>query len=260
MRRTDRVLGSLNGEYPGTFRHYADAIALFDRCVGLYRAIVHLLAGDFVHEAAVLTRPLIADSLFLDLLAASDERRRAELLIGWELGTLSDWEGLEREAIARGKSDGSALGVFAERRRWLQRYAEATGLFAAGELPRNVKPDGDIKRMADDLGRGDEYLDFRTQHHFTHGSTLAAHARYARGIVEGQDFGRVEIGGSAVDTAPYRVSTGLLAVRGVLHAARATTRLLSAQEPPEVAELLSDIDVLAEAENKRNSASSAASG
>jgi hypothetical protein len=114
--------------------------------------------------------------------------------------------------------------------------------------------------MADELGRGDEYLDFRTQHHFIHGSTFAAHARYALGILEGDDSRRIEIGGSAVDRAPYRVPVGLLAVRGVLHAARATSKLLSSQEPPGITQLLSEVDVLAEAENNRNSASSAASG
>ena len=31
MRGTEGVLNGLLGEYPGTFRHYADALALYDR-------------------------------------------------------------------------------------------------------------------------------------------------------------------------------------------------------------------------------------
>jgi hypothetical protein len=63
MRGTEDVVGGLREDYPVPFRHYADALAPYDRCYRLYKAIVRLLASDLVHEAALLTRPLIAESL-----------------------------------------------------------------------------------------------------------------------------------------------------------------------------------------------------
>ena len=38
-------------------------------------------------------------------LAAADETRRVELVVGWELASLDDLEGFWREAQARGRQD-----------------------------------------------------------------------------------------------------------------------------------------------------------
>jgi hypothetical protein len=259
LRRIDPVLAGLRGVRVERLRHNADAIALFDRCVGLHHAICHLVAGHYAHEAAVLTRPLMTDSMFLTDIAAGDERYRAEALVGWELSTIADWEGIIKEGLARGQGDGSELAVFDRRRQWLGKYREGTGLFKAGEMPRHRKPDGDVKRIADAHGRGDEYLDYRTMQHFVHGSTFAVHARYARSVIEDQADGLVEIGGTAADLQPYREAVLLLSARAVLYAARATYVLLDIQEPDEIGALLAEIDRLAD-ENNRASASSAASG
>ena len=158
LRRIDPVLAGLRGVRVERLRHYADAIALFDRCMGLHHAIIHLVAGNYVHEAAILTRPLMTDSMFLTDIAAGDERYRAEALVGWELATIADWEGIIKEGVARGQGDGSQLAVFDRRRQWLGKYLEGTGLFESGEMPRHRRPDGDVKRIADALGRGDESL------------------------------------------------------------------------------------------------------
>jgi hypothetical protein len=153
LRRTGAILSALRGVLVERPRHYLDAIALFDRCCGLHRAVVHLVAADLVHEAVVLIRPLMTDAMFLTDLAAGDERYRAEALVGWELQTMVDWEGMIKEGVARGEGDGSEdLATLEERRKWLGKYLETTGLFKPGEMPRHRKPDGDVKRMADQHG------------------------------------------------------------------------------------------------------------
>jgi hypothetical protein len=59
--------------------HEVEIGALFDRCRSTFGAIRLLLANDFVHEAVILTRPLLTDSLVLGwptLLSAAAIRPR----------------------------------------------------------------------------------------------------------------------------------------------------------------------------------------
>jgi len=46
-------------------RHYLDFLALFDRCRSMLGAVRLLLEHDASHEAIVLCRPLLTDSLAL---------------------------------------------------------------------------------------------------------------------------------------------------------------------------------------------------
>jgi len=85
--------------------HERKIMALFDRCrsrFGAVRLLAKVEAPDFGQQATVLARPLITESLMLMELAAADETRRVELVVGWELATLDDLEGLWREGQARG--------------------------------------------------------------------------------------------------------------------------------------------------------------
>jgi hypothetical protein len=81
--------------------HEREILALFDRCRSLFGA-VRLLAKvedpDYGQEAVILARPLITESLMLMELAAADETQRVELVVGWDLASLDDLEGLWREA------------------------------------------------------------------------------------------------------------------------------------------------------------------
>lgn len=261
MDRADEVLNGLRGgsavQRP---LHYLNAAALFDRCHSLYGAIRHLLSRNFTHEAAMLLRALFTDSLFLTELGNGDERRRAELLIGWELATIADWEGMAREAVARGLSDGAELEDHAHRRLQIQEYVRRTGLFREGEMPRNVRPDANVKQLADAHGRGDAFLDYRVMHHFVHGSTFATRVRFSRSTDASHAEDVILIGGPAADVDTYRLGAGLMATDSVLLAARALCLLVKRQEPVEIASLLSELERISEEENRRFSASSAASG
>ena len=83
-------------------RHYVVFIAVFDRCRSMLGA-VHLLVGrGFAHEALMLCRSLLTDSLTLAEIAEASEEGRAKLAVAWELHGLADLEGALIEEHARG--------------------------------------------------------------------------------------------------------------------------------------------------------------
>ena len=155
--------------------HEREVLALFDRCRSMFGA-VRLLAKeeelDFGQEAAVLTRSLATESLMLMELAAADETRRVELVVGWELVTLDDMEGLWHEYQARGQDSAAVLDATAARKRQVEACARERG---AGTRRWRV----DEKALAGRHGR-DDYLSFRVLHHFVHGSTYATALRYSQ--------------------------------------------------------------------------------
>jgi hypothetical protein len=67
---------------------------------------------DFGQEATALGRSLITESLMLMELAAADETRRVELVVGWELATSTTWRGFG----ARGKLEGRTQPPLSRRR------------------------------------------------------------------------------------------------------------------------------------------------
>ena len=113
---------------------------------------------DFGQEAVALARSLVTESLMLMELAAADETRRFELVVGWELSTLDQLEGLWHEAKARGhRADvaDAALEMAAEKKRAVEAYARSHG---AGTRWWRV----DEKALADKHGRADYLSPFCT--------------------------------------------------------------------------------------------------
>ena len=207
-------------------RHELEVLALFDRCRSTFGAIRWLLRGNFAHEAVTLGRSLFTESLMLAEVARADEPRRVELVVGWALEGLADFEGILKEGRARGDdTEGELKRVVAMRDR-LEKYA--TG---HGARVRRWKPDE--KELSDAHGRGGEYLDFRMAHHFVHGSALAAQQRYSP-----RADGIVVIGGAAADTETWGKPAGFLAGSSLIFAARAACTILR-EEPP------GDLDALA---------------
>ena len=85
-------------EMPG---YYLEIIAIYDRCRGMFGGLRTLLSADFSHEAAVLAGPLFVDSLTLAELAAADEARRAQLVVGLQLQGVRDAEGSSPQGAIR---------------------------------------------------------------------------------------------------------------------------------------------------------------
>lgn len=78
-------------------------LALFDRCRGLFSAVYLLAQNGGSQEAMLLARPLLTDSLALEAFAEAKGIRRSELVIRWELASISDLEGTYLEAQAQGR-------------------------------------------------------------------------------------------------------------------------------------------------------------
>jgi hypothetical protein len=236
LTRAGRLVGSLGGgqlrELP---RHYLEILALFDRCRSLLGAVQLLLRSGFPEEAMMLGRPLLTDSLALAELAAADEKRRAELAIGWELATIADLRGANLEGKAQGHDVEEQLSGLDRYRAWWEEYASSRGLH-----PKHWQPDADAKRLATRHGREDEYLDLRMLHHFVHGSTFATAQRYSTrdGLV-------VMVGGPAAKEE-WAYAAGGSAAQSALYAARAICTILEIDEPPELAALIAEVDAMAE--------------
>ncbi|HEX7255330.1 MAG TPA: hypothetical protein VF236_05325 [Gaiellaceae bacterium] len=210
------------GEITERQLHDREMLALFDRCRSIFGA-VRLLAKledpDFGQEATILARPLITESLMLMELAAADETRRVELVVGWELLTLDDLEGLWREAQARGQDMDDQLKSTALAKGWWEEYARRRG---AGTSRWRV----DEKALADKHGRED-YLSFRMMHHFVHGSAFAAGQRSSQ---EGDVH---FVGGPAADKG-WGKAAALQSASSLVFATRAVCSIFGWNEPPEL--------------------------
>jgi len=205
--------------------HEREIMALFDRCrsiFGAVRLLAKLEEPDFGQEAALLARPLVTESLMLMELAAADEIQRVELVIGWELLTLDQLEGLWREAEARGHDVTEQLEATASRKRAAEAYARKRG---AGTSRWRV----DEKALADKHGRED-YLSFRLMHHFVHGSTYAVAQRYSQ---EGDVY---FVGGPAADRV-WGKAAALQAASSIVYATRAVCTIFGWDQPAELDDL-----------------------
>jgi Family of unknown function (DUF5677) len=217
------------GEYP---RHDLEVIGLFDRCRSMFGAIRLLLAHDFVHEAVLLGRPLFTDSLILAELAAADSKGRAELVVRWSLASLADFEGIYREARARGDEVDVELDQLAEQRKQLEAHARRQALKTRRWTP-------DEKQLAEQHGRADEYGAYRLTSHFVHGSTIAVSQRYTKAVDE-----TVMVGGPAAQLEDWALDAGLFGAYSLLHASRAACTIFGWPEPSALDELLQRIDRL----------------
>jgi hypothetical protein len=71
------MAGTIGDEAPvERYYHQHEVGTLFDRCRGMFAAVLALLDGGFVQEAGTFCRPLFVDSLALAEIAAADEKRR----------------------------------------------------------------------------------------------------------------------------------------------------------------------------------------
>jgi hypothetical protein len=158
-------------------------------------------------------------------LAAVDEQRRMELVVGWWMAGVADTEGIVSDGIALGDKGDDDLAAIAARRAELQRYVDDRG-GVARRFPREK----DLARTHD---RAREYLDFRLSHHFVHGSAMAAQQR---GSTRADDT--LVIGGPGADFDTWGPPAGLFAATSLLHASQAVCRIFGWDEPPELTDLL----------------------
>ncbi|HMJ02283.1 MAG TPA: hypothetical protein VK506_05040 [Conexibacter sp.] len=167
-------------------------------------------------------------------LASVDEDRRMELVVGWTMDGIADMRGVVLEAQSRGGGDASEeLEGLGARRASVERFAAEKGVGT-----RRWKLDE--KKLADEHGRGDEYIAFRLTHHFVHGSTMAVSQRYSKG-----DDDTVLVGGHAAALEVWAPDAGLFGAISLLHACRAVCRTFEWPEPPELAGLLARTEQLA---------------
>lgn len=221
-----------SGEAVELHRHDLEAVALFDRCRSTFAAVRVLLRHQLAHEAVMLGRPLFTESLTLAELAASDDTRRVEVVVGWALHNLADIDGMYREAASRGDDVSEELSAITDRRAQLEEYARRHGA-----RPRHWSPNE--KNLAGAHGRQAEYMDFRLAHHFVHGSTMATQQRYAR-IADDT----VAVGGPHAEFDIWAKPAGLFASYSLLYAVRALCSALHWPEPSELTSLLSRADEL----------------
>jgi hypothetical protein len=223
------LVGSLGGGEQGDRPPYdVEVLGLFDRCRSLLGAIRLLLAHNFVHEAIMLGRPLFTDSLALAEFAAVDAKRRAELVVGWALGSLTDLEAIFRHARSPEEDASDELAAVRRRRADLHAYARDNGLGT-----KQWRPDEHAKTLAEKHGRGDEYAALLVTHQFLHGSTNAVSQRYSKATDD-----TIDVGGPAAQLDVWASDAGNFAAYSTLHAARAACKIFGWAEPSELAELL----------------------
>jgi hypothetical protein len=208
--------------------HELEILALFDRCRSLHRGVLLLLSEGLVHEAVILGRPLFTDCLALAELANVDEKRRGSLVVGWALASWLHMKGHFLDRRSRGHDVTAELEALAEREREVRRYA-----LDHGYDTKHWQPDGDVKRLADAHGRGDEYGTFLVTQMFVHGTTTVTSERYLQ-----TDEGIFVVGAPAPIPKRWARDAGLWASQSMLNAARAACRLFGWAEPAELAELL----------------------
>jgi hypothetical protein len=215
-------------EYP---RHILEVVAVFDRCRGLFGAVRLLALRGLEQEALILTRPMFTDALMLLEVASVDETRRIELVIGYALATLTDFEGILREASTRGDDVEEELAAVAKRRASLKEYARR-------HSARTRRWRVNEKLLADKHVEGEGYLDFRMSQLFAHGSAFAGEQRYTSregvvivGIPPSRDWARGAM---------------LSASQSMIFAVRGICGIVGWPEPPSVPELLTRINTLAD--------------
>lgn len=227
LERVSLLAGAAGGEFNAA-PHELRIATLFDRGRSLFGAIRHLLDGDFAHEAILLGRPLFTESLMLQELAASDDGRRVQLVIGWQLEGLADMEGIFLEGRSRGDKVDSELEIVQKRRDELHEYARRRGVTARAWKPNE-------KQMADDHGRGDAVGDFRLTHQFVHGAGFAVEQR-----LDGTDD-VIRIGGEHADIGTWAAPAGLFSAYSLLFSVRAFSSILARPEPPGLDDLFAEV-------------------
>jgi hypothetical protein len=229
LARTANLMGPVARDGPRESpRYLLEIYALYDRCRSMLAAIRLLLEHDFAHEAVIRTRPLITDSLVLSELAALDEDRRVQRVIGWELHSLSS---LRRTLDATGEHS-AVVAWIDERETQITEYARKLNVGT-----RHWKPDRQAKELARRHDRLPEYFDIHIAHHFVHGSTLATSQRYSQ-----DSRGNITVGGPAVRRAFWAVAAGCSAAQSALLATRSFCTIVGVPEPEALDLLLADVE------------------
>jgi hypothetical protein len=199
----------LSVEHP---RHFADVLALFDRCRGMFNALLLLLGKGFVHEATLFCGPLFVDSLTLAEIADADDTRRVELVVGRRLAALADLEALLTEMQAHPDADvGDASARIPDVRRSAEEFARRHGA-----AMHAWEPDNEVEHLANAHGRGTEYAAYLTTTLFSRGSAAATDERFSIG--EGKV---IEIGGPGTKTEEWANPSALFGAHSVAQACRA---------------------------------------
>lgn len=146
---------------------YAPVISLFWRCVRLQKAVLILLEAKFPDEAFALARSLFDDALLLEQLNQAKEHRAA-MTYGWIRKSISEKEGLFREALRSRLSDdiSAELETIVKEREQLELFAKARGV---------VKPRPFLvgRDAAFGFGRKEDYWSYCLAHELVHGSDAA---------------------------------------------------------------------------------------
>lgn len=210
--------------------HVGRLMALYARCMSTFRAIGLLLrSGAHSHEAVILTRPLLTDSLALMEFASVDETRRITLILGWVEAGHSDFDNLFRDVESRGRDVTEARARLAEWRQEAAAYAEKHDV-----NPRKWKPDSNVKALARKHGRTDEYGSYLMAHWFVHGSMAAV----SQWLVAQEDGSFVVGSATGAPQEPWATGAALSACGSILHACRAFRSLLGLPEPDELNALM----------------------
>jgi hypothetical protein len=226
------IAGAIGDDTPASrWSHEHDVGTLFDRCRGMHGAVVLLLDNGFVHEAAALGRPLFVDSLALVEIAAADDTRRIEMLVGRQLAAIADVEGMFLDMQARGEEVAGNIEHMRERRAKVEAYARRHSVGT-----KHWEADKDIKKLAERHGRGDEYAGYRMTHHFVHGSAAVTEDR---SWFDEEDV--AHIGGPTTNLEVWEAPAAMLAAYSLALACRATCEILGYKEPDGLDDLIARI-------------------
>ncbi len=89
---------------------------------------MRLLADNgFGQEALALSRSLFTESLMLMEIADADGIRGVELVVGWSIGSIDDFNGLLSEAEKAGEDMSHNRELLASKRSWLVEYVQSNG-------------------------------------------------------------------------------------------------------------------------------------
>lgn len=223
----------LQGPRPADFGVVeAYAVALHFRCHSLLKAAHLLLREGYVHEAAILGRPLFSDSLLLAELADSDPITRGSLVVGMSL------DGIARhEKYLRARED-EGVDVSAERKRLAEaRRGEEQFAREQGYSTKHHEPDERLDLLAAKHGRSSEYSTLLLTHQFVHGATGVVLDRV------GRDGDKAVIDTRVALAKPWVRDFGIFAARSTLHASDAIYTLLGWTRPPELTALKPEVGI-----------------
>ena len=146
---------------------YAPVVSLFWRCIKLQKSLLILLEAKFPEEAFVLARSLFDDALILEQMNQA-KGDRAEVIYGWLRNSISEKEGLFREAFRSRLSDdvSNELESVVNEREQLEIFARMRGV-------KKPRPLLTARDAAFNFGRKKDYWSYCLAHEMVHGSDAA---------------------------------------------------------------------------------------